>query len=379
MLQPFETSTYAFPSLARRAELPTQNLATERVAVMLNHNANRVNDRLHRRLKNLVPASDLFYSHSLEEAEEFARHIVQAGYGTIISGGGDGTLVNIVNQVCRYIDEANDWRLQRARHFGEAQALLPYPEFGVLKLGTGNGLSSVVGASNAAKDLQKIFSGPRNRAIEVDLIECEGDRFVFGGIGYDARVLNDYINFKHSLARFPRLKKFSGSAAAYLAAVVTRTVPDMLKNGFTVPVRVTNTGDDCYYMDPRRGDRAIKMAKGAVLFEGNAGVVSAGTSPYFGFGFTMYPFAGTTPGMMNVRIATMGPIETLSHLPSLWKGHLRSPTILDFKCTSVKIESSKAVCYQHSGDGQGKREVLEMKVSDRPLKLVDYRGSAFQG
>lgn len=377
MLQQLESDSYALPHTLRK-ELPVQPLATDRMAVILNQNANKVNDRVRRRLAGLVPSADLYYSRSLEEAEGFARHIVQAGYGTVVSGGGDGTLVNIVNQVCHYVDEANEWRMQRARHFGEPQALLQYPEFGVLKLGTGNGLSHVVGASNPAKDLHKLMSGPRHPAIEVDLIECEGTKFMFGGIGYDARILNDYIHLKQWAAKSKYLKRLSATAAGYLLAVCGRSVPDFLRNGFTQNVRVTSEGDNCYYMDSRRGDRAISVPRGTVLFEGPAGVVSVGTSPYFGFGFTMFPFAGTMPGLMNLRIATMGPLEALSHLPSLWNGNLRSPSILDFMCDKVKVETDKPVCYQHSGDGQGKRDVLNFAMSNKPLKLVDYYGHPFQ-
>jgi diacylglycerol kinase family enzyme len=140
---------------------------------------------------------------------------------------------------------------------------------------------------------------------------------------------------------------------------------------------VTNLGGSAYYVDGRRGDRAIEVKKGAVLYEGPAGLAGVGTSPYYGFGFKIYPFAGIMPGHMNLRVATMGPIEVLARLPGIWNGSHRSNMILDFLVKKVRIESDKPLPYQHSGDGQGYRTSVEFEVGPKPIKLVDYRGSIF--
>ena len=359
----------------RETSLPVQALAIDRLAVVLNHNANKVNERVAKRLRSLLPSTtDFYYSHTLEEAEAFARQIVHKGYGTVISGGGDGTLTNLINQVCHSIDEANERRVQRARSFGEIQPLLQYPEFGLLKLGTGNGLSATVGARNPREDLHKLLTGPRHRPVEVDMITCEGQKFFFGGIGYDARILNDYIALKKWAAKSPTMKRVTATALGYLISALGRSVPGFLKNGYTQEVRVVNTGDDCYFMDPRRGDRAVPVAKGAVLFEGQASLVGVGTSPYYGFGFKIFPFAGMMPGFMHLRVATTPPLDAVANLPKLWRGHLRTPTMLDFCAKSVRIECAKPAPYQHSGDGQGLRQSLDFAVAERPVKLVDYFG-----
>ncbi len=296
---------------------------------------------------------------------------------TVMCGGGDGTLVNVMNHVFRYIDEANEWRTQRSRHFGERQTLLPYPEFGILKLGTGNGLSNVVSAKNATEDLLKVLSGPRHNAVEIDLIEAEGQRFFFAGQGYDARILNDYNAIKNWAARSKAMKRLTATAAGYLMAVLGKTVPHMLRHGFNNEVRVTNLGDEGYFMDPVRGDRAIPVKSGQVIYEGPAGLCGVGTAPFFGFGFTMFPFAGVRPGFMNMRVATCGPLKPLANLPSLWKGNWRDAEVLDFMLTKVKVESKNPVPYQHSGDGMGARDSITYSISDRPLKLVDYKGQHY--
>ena len=367
--------TQRSPERSKDIVLPYAPVATERVAVILNKNAKQVDASVAKRLARLVPASDFFYSHTLEESEAFARQMVQRGYGTILCGGGDGTLVNVMNHVFRYVDEANDWRLQRARHFGERQALLPYPEFGILKLGTGNGLSSVVGASKPTEDLQKVLSGPRHSAVNIDLIESEGTRFFFAGMGYDARILNDYNALKMWAAKYKPMKKLTATAAGYLMAILGKSVPGFMRHGFAQNVRVTNLGDDAYFMDPRRGDRAMPIKHGAVLYEGPASLCGVGTTPFYGFGFKIYPFAGTMPGFMNLRVATCAPFKPLANLASLWKGHYRSAEILDFMVNKVKIETEKPMPFQHSGDGQGSRTEITYQISERPLKVVDYHGA----
>src|SRR5437870_813916 len=69
----------------------------ERVAVLLNANAGAVTDRLRRELENFVPPEDIFYSRTLEDARGIARTVLERGYATVLTGGGDGTFVAYVN------------------------------------------------------------------------------------------------------------------------------------------------------------------------------------------------------------------------------------------------------------------------------------------
>ena len=61
--------------------------------------------------------------------------LVARGYGTVLTGGGDGTFTVMVTEV-----------VHEARRCGK-----PLPRFGLLKLGTGNSLAWVVGAQGADK------------------------------------------------------------------------------------------------------------------------------------------------------------------------------------------------------------------------------------
>jgi len=374
-MQPSQASSLVSPHQFVSSPFIQNTPATEKIAFVLNRNARKVSEGAIKKIQRLVPTEDLYISHSLEESEHIARVIVQKGYGTVVSGGGDGTLCNVMNQICRYVDETNDWRKQRARFYNDTSGLVSYPEFAFLKLGTGNGLAEVVGAADFAQDIQKLQTGPRHSSVAVDMIESEGKRFMFAGMGYDAWVLNDYVNLKKWAKNKPLINTVAGTVAGYLLAVVGRTVPDMIARGCMQRIRVTNLGDTAYWIDGRRGDRAIAIEKGEVIFEGEAGLAGVGTHPYYGFGFKVYPFAGIMPGYMNLRIANMGPLSVLSKLPSIWNGTCRTKHLFDFLVKEIKIESKEPMPYQFAGDAQGQRTSIHFKISDIPAQLVDYRGS----
>src|SRR5262245_2334336 len=105
----------------------------QRVAVVVNGNAKSVTDEVIETLDQILDSGDLFVSRRVEESEQIARTLVDRGYGTILTGGGDGTFTVVVTAV---VKEA---RRRNAR----------LPRFGLLRLGTGNSLAWVLGAGRA--------------------------------------------------------------------------------------------------------------------------------------------------------------------------------------------------------------------------------------
>src|SRR2546430_16410684 len=69
----------------------------KKVAVLLTGNARAVTEELRRELEQFVPPEDLFFSRSFEDARTIARTVLDRGYGTVLTGGGDGTFVGYVN------------------------------------------------------------------------------------------------------------------------------------------------------------------------------------------------------------------------------------------------------------------------------------------
>ena len=90
----------------------------------------------------------------------------------------------------------------------------------------------------------------------------------------------------------------------------------------------------------------------------------------------MFPFARMMPDMMQLRIGTMGPLSVLPFkLPALWRGSYRDPDrCFDFLVENVSVEFDQPIPFQHSGDAQGLRDRLDLRVADDKLELVDlYR------
>ena len=119
--------------------------ATDRVAVVVNGNARQVTGELVAVLDQIVQTGDLFVSRSLEEGRDIADTIVDRGYRTVLTGGGDGTFSQVVT-----------WVRSAAERTGQ-----PEPRFGMLRLGTGNALAWVLGSENTRGERSR----PRSRAL----------------------------------------------------------------------------------------------------------------------------------------------------------------------------------------------------------------------
>jgi diacylglycerol kinase family enzyme len=354
------------------APLPAARPDVTRVAVLLNKNARRVTDSLARDIEAVIGKENLFYSRSLEEAEGFAREIVQRGYGTIVCGGGDGTLARTVNLVQHYVSETNHWRSERYRRYGEWQSLLMSPRFAFLRLGTGNAIGRVVGAGDPVSDLARIVNGGAQGTCSVPLMDVGGERCFFAGMGYDSLLLNDYNKLKAHCEN-PLMKAVMQSVLGYFAALVTRTLPQALfQDAARLRARIV-ARDKAYYVDPRRGDAVHELEAGTTLFEGPASFIGAGTTPFFGYGFKVFPFASMMPRMMHLRACSMAPLTTVSHLPALWKGtYRRCDSLFDFLVSDVEIELADPYPFQHSGDAQGMRKAVRMRIADESLELVHF-------
>lgn len=371
MLKQIQPIRRSLTAKAAPADLPRALVDPSRVAVLLNRNARRVTDKLAKQMERIVGRDNLYYSRSLEEAEAYAREIVQRGYGTVVCGGGDGTLTRAYNLVQRYVDESNAWRLERYRRFGEVQNQLGSPRFAFLSLGTGNGLKRVVGARDPLSDLKSIVDYAPGRTYEVPLIQQHGERFLFAGLGYDSLLLNDY-NWLKKHVRGPIARPVIQSVAGYFAALFARTLPRLLSQKRPLEARVTTLGT-AYYLDPRRGDAVTEIEPGTTLYEGPVNMVGVGTTPFFGYGLKVFPFAGVAPDMMHLRVARLSPFKTLANLPSIWRGTYRNPAeLFDFMVSNVRVELDQPFPFQHSGDDQGLAEHLHFQLADESLKLVDF-------
>jgi diacylglycerol kinase family enzyme len=328
-----------------------------RIAVVVNGNAKSVTAEVIETLDQILDSGDLFVSRRVEESEAIARTLVERGYGTILTGGGDGTFTVVVSAV-----------VTEARRRGAA-----LPRFGLLRLGTGNSLAWVLGASKAGgRGLEADLARLRNDAGSRDLrlVEAEGMLSPFCGFGIDAVMLRDYNKVKAVLARGP-FKRLAPGPLSYAVAATTRTIPGYLVRP-TPHCRVINEGGDAFRIGEHGRVLGSPLRRGSVLYEGPAKIASAGTIPYYGFGFRFFPYAEDRTDRMHLRLSNIGLPAFLGNFGSIWRGEYESlTTVFDYFVDDVTIEMDPPTSFQIGGDVIGERARVRLTLAP-PIRIVDF-------
>jgi diacylglycerol kinase family enzyme len=344
----------AFPSPLA----PPVSKEVDRIAVVLNGNARSVNDevigRITRNLKNGV----VFTSHKLEEAPAIAKKIVEGGFGVVLTGGGDGTFTIMATEVCKAADEA------------EVLA----PRFGLLKLGTGNALVWVAGASPLADEEPPPFADIIRKDVpqqKLRLIKVDGVHSPFAGLGADAQILADYNATRSQFEGTP-LRALGRGLTGYSVAALSRSLPQLLVQKMP-RIRVINEGDDAWPVDPAGTHREHAIRKGETIYEGRARMAAFSTIPYYGFGMRLFPFADPASRRMHLRVSRLGSPQFLAHFRGIWHGTYHDPKYMnDFLVEKFRIECEEPVHFQIGGDSQGMRTEVSAETTSRTLRLIDF-------
>jgi diacylglycerol kinase family enzyme len=333
---------------------------SSRIAVVVNGNAKSVTAEVIETLDQILDNGDLFVSRRVEESEGIARTLVERGYGTILTGGGDGTFTVVLTAV-----------VQEARRRGAA-----LPRFGLLRLGTGNSLAWVLGSTASSPE--------RSRGLAVDLARMRADagsrwmRFVeveqmlspFCGFGIDAVMLRDYNLVKNALAHGP-LRRFAPGIASYAIAASFKTVPSYFVRP-TPHCRVINEGSEAMRVGAKGGILGAPVRKGEVLYEGPAKLACVATIPYYGFGFRMFPYAEDKPDRMQLRVTNITPTSFVANFPAIWRGEYENlEDTFDFFVDDVSIEMDPVTSFQIGGDVRGERSRVRVRLTE-PLRIVDF-------
>ncbi len=339
---------------------PPNPALSSRIAVVVNGNAKSVTAEVIETLDQILDNGDLFVSRRVEESEAIARTLVDRGYGTILTGGGDGTFTVVVTAV-----------VQEARRRG---AVLP--RFGLLRLGTGNSLAWVLGATASGSE--------RSRGLAVDLARMRADagsrwmRFVeveqtlspFCGYGIDAVMLRDYNTVKNILARGP-LRRFAPGIASYAIAASLKTVPSYFVRP-TPHCRVINEGSEAVRVGAKGTILGAPVRKGGVIYEGPAKLACVATIPYYGFGFRMFPYAEDRPDRMQLRVTNITPAAFVANFPSIWRGEYDNlEDTFDFFVDDISIEMDPSTSFQIGGDVRGERARVRVRLTE-PIRIVDF-------
>jgi diacylglycerol kinase family enzyme len=332
---------------------------SQRIAVVVNGNAKNVTKEVIETLDQILLGGDLFVSRKMDEVAQIARTIAERGYGTVLTGGGDGTFMVVVSEVVR-----------ACRRRGRTP-----PRFGLLRLGTGNSLAWVIGASKVkgrglAADIQRLREDAGSRPMR--LIEVDGVLAPFCGFGIDARVLEDKEATKRWMLEVPLLRRFTSGELIYLVSSLSRTLPAYAFH--PIPhCRVINEGADAYLIGYNGREVGSPIPKGSVVFEGKARIAAVSTIPYYGFGFRVFPYADERSDRMNLRLSTITIPQFVSNFASIWRGELQDPRIItDFLVEDVCIEFDPPTPFQIGGDPVGEKKSVRVQLSKEPIELVDF-------
>jgi diacylglycerol kinase family enzyme len=333
----------------------TLSISPEQFAVLVNPNARHVDADVQQRITEMVDPEHIYVSEHEDDASRILEEIVQKGYTTVFAAGGDGTVTSVINQLPD--DDAS-------------------PRVGILKLGTGNAMAEMISSGKPMVDLQSYTSNRSTDDYQLPLLECEGTRFAFAGLGIDAFILNDYRDMKDRYGSGP-LKPLLQNVLGYFVAFFAVTIPRFVMRWLRrkrIQVKVTNMGREAYRVkgDKRGGSEAERIAPGDVLYEGPVQTVLFGTCPYFGYAMKTLPFAGIDPERFHLRVCDISLAGLVWSLRSLWKGTLRHKKLHDFQVERVLLQFSEPVPYQLAGEAMGYRNDVVVGFSERSVDLVRF-------
>ena len=330
----------------------------KRVAVVVNGNAKRVTDDLVEVLDQIVRSGDLFVSRNLEEGQQIAMRIVDQGYPVVLTGGGDGTFVQMVT-----------WITKEAERRDQEP-----PRFGLMKLGTGNALAWVLGSENqrgkgVVADLSRLRGAGGHNTLQ--LLEVQGQLTPFAGAGGDALAVGHYNKVKNFLTKLPVIRRAGGGLLAYAISLTTLTSPELVLRP-KMRLRIVNKGEPAERIGEDGQPTGDPIAQGEVIFDGPANAIFASTIPYWGFGARIFPFAGDRKGRFQLRIVDIGPIDVAKNLRGIWRGSYRSPKVIDFFAQDVNLHFERPTAVQIGGDPAGTHQELPIRLYPNSVKVVDY-------
>jgi Diacylglycerol kinase catalytic domain len=334
------------------------------IAVLVNLRARRGSERVVRTCRELLPDARVRASRSLDDALDFARDLRKAPPSLLISAGGDGSAVALINAVRTWSDDARS-------------DLLTGPAFGLLPLGTGNGWANVTGAPRWRKAVARLgHLAERGGPLPLrrfDLVEVGGIVAPFAGTGWDAEIIDDFHAQKAGLGVLP--SRARDGLAGYLQGLFTRTIPRHLTEP-QVEVEVVNTGADAMTVDAQGRAVALPLGRhGAVLYRGPTSVCGAATTAEWGFGFRAFPFAGLVPRRFCLRIYSGRAVEATLHMGQLWRGDHPVAKMHTWLLTRCKATFSRPVPFQIGGDRMGMRSEIEYALATEQVDMLDWRAA----
>lgn len=331
------------------------------IAALLNGRARKVTPAVVRALGHALPGSTILVSDDFDQARRHVRELIKERPEVILSGGGDGAAMRLLNF----------WREEGG---GEL------PTLGILRLGTGNGWARTLGAPEFFPHVRKL-ARLREAMLPVQefpLVEVENHLCHFAGVGWDARILNDY---QRNLDK--RSSQLVGSRMAswlhkgvrgYLYSVARITIPEewvrLHKEGHARVVLETLGPEVFGLVD----GKPVPLPDATRLHDGPISVGAASSVPEWGYGLRAFPHARLQPGFINVRIYDGHVLDAVRNAPKIWRG-VDVPGMHDWFATAVRMRFSRPMPFQIGGDAMGERAEIVLRKARETVRVVDWRSA----
>jgi len=432
---------YASPTTGITSSTTYTNTATTvaRPAIILNTNARSVSEDLVPIAESIFGKEYVYVTTSEEEAKQAAASMMQQNISMVIPVGGDGTLSSLINFLCSHIRETFPFLTVE-------EAMKELPLVAYLPLGTGNGVGSVVGSELMFNNQPtwKIFGQKRRKlrnvenilksfheiaqqmnenpdylntdlapdVVEIPMMEVsypdsklhDDTLCFFAGAGFDSLMLQDFQSVKKWAIRTKILTKTLSSVAGYCVALVVKTLPKCVtRQEHNIQVRLTTRDPETLWVDHRRGDVVQQVGPTSssgsnnkdgetLLYQGMTGILAAGTSPFYGGGLRLFPFARMTKDKMHLRLGRIHPLRGFFNIPQIFEGSFRDKRSSSFGCmdyiggdfdvfistTATTSDSedesdnknTKGFPVQHSGESVGYFERFRLRVVKQPVRFV---------
>ncbi len=321
-------------------------------AVLINLRSRRGSSSLARTVREHLPDAPLGLTRTLDEAKAFLAELPGGSRAPelILSGGGDGTAVSLLNSFDRG----------------------SLPTLGLMPLGTGNGWARSTASPSFDRAIRRVarHRGRPWPKRTFGLVEVEGTLTPWAGAGWDAEIVADYQRLIHALPS-PAAQWFGGFPG-YMASLFGITVPRMTFSPRT-QVRLTNLGADALAIT-ETGElvRVDEGGAGAVLYEGPLGVCGCGTIEELGLGFRAFPLARKRPDRMAVRIYGASALSSAAKVPKLWRGSLTLPNDAQWLLDACRMEFDRPMHLEIGGDVVGLRTTVDYRLARERATLLDW-------
>lgn len=248
-----------------------------------------------RKLKRLGIPCDIALTDHKRHATALAQHAAAEGYRRIIAVGGDGSLHEVFNGICRWC----------------AATGVPTEEFllGVVPIGSGNDWIRSLSVPNDTIEVVDLIRRNSFGRMDVMRVKSSGGKTAYmaniGGVGFDSHVCKR-VNAQKESGRRGKL-------------IYLNSLRYTIFNLKSINISV--------------------VADGEVVYTGLCYSVAFGNGRYSGSGMRQVPLAVLDDGLLDYTIIPKTPLlKVVKELPRLFNGTLhQSVYVISGKCRSLQI------------------------------------------